>query len=101
MKKIEETSQFHIFHKIIQSMNMLYKFMHNIGHFPLFHPLKNGMSLQPVNISYARLDIISVQSKFTTVAYVESLKETKSQDRHNIYPRKPSRGRKPNKTSSV
>ena len=54
-----------------------------------------------VNISYATLDIISVQLKFTAVAYAKSLKETQSQDRHNIYPGKPSRGRKPNKTSSV
>ena len=42
-----------------------------------------------VEISYARLDIISVQSKFTTVSYEETLKETQSQDRHNIYPGKP------------
>ena len=49
-----------------------------------------------VNISYARLDIISVQSKFTIVAYAEWLKEIQSQDRHSIYPGKPSRGRKPN-----
>ena len=54
-----------------------------------------------VKISYAILDIISVQSKFTTVAYVESLKETQSQDRHNIYLGKPSRGIKPNKTYFV
>ena len=47
MKKIEETSQFHIFQKIIQSMNMLYNCMRYIGHCALFHPLKNGMSLQP------------------------------------------------------
>ena len=52
-----------------------------------------------LNISYARLDIISVQSKSTTIEYVESLKETKSQDSRNIYPGKPSRGRKPSKTS--
>ena len=30
-------------------------------------------------------------------AYQESLIETQSQDRHNIYPGKPLRGRKPNK----
>ena len=54
-----------------------------------------------VNISYARLDIISVQFEFTTVAYAKSMKETQSQDRHTIYPGKPSRGRKPNKTSFV
>ena len=54
-----------------------------------------------VKISYARLDIISVQSKFTTITYAKSLKETQSQDRHNIYPGKPSRGRKPSKTSYV
>ena len=54
-----------------------------------------------VKISYARLDIISVQFKFTTIEYAISLKETKSQDRHGIYPWKPSRGRKPNKISSV
>ena len=54
-----------------------------------------------VKTSYVRLDIISVQSKFTTVAYAESLKETQSQDRHNIYAGKPSRGRKTNKTSSI
>ena len=52
-------------------------------------------------ISYARLDIISVQFKFTAVAYSESLKETQSQDRHNIYPGKPSSGRKPNESSSI
>ena len=38
-------------------------------------------------ISYARIDIISIQSK--------------SQDRHNIYPGKPSSGRKTSKTSFV
>ena len=53
-----------------------------------------------VNISYATLHIISVQLKFTAVAYAKSLKETQSQDRQNIYPGKPSRGRKPSKTSS-
>ena len=41
--------------------------------------------------------MISVQFKMTAVAFAESLKETKSQDRHNIFPGKPSRGRKPNK----
>ena len=58
-------------------------------------------NLEHVKISYARLDIISVQFKFTAVAYVESLKETQSQDKHSIYLGKLSRGRKPNKTSSV
>ena len=48
-----------------------------------------------VKISYAILDIISVQFKITVVAYAKSLKETQSQDRHNIYPKKPSKGRKP------
>ena len=52
------------------------------------------MKLDYVNISYARLDIISVQFKITAIAYAESLKETQSQDRQSIYPRKPSRGRK-------
>ena len=42
-----------------------------------------------VNISYATLDIISVQLKFRAVAYAKSLKETQSQDRHRIYPGKP------------
>ena len=42
-----------------------------------------------VKISYARLDIISVQFKITAVAYAGSLKETQSQDRHNIYPGNP------------
>ena len=37
-----------------------------------------------VNISYARLDIICVQSKFTIVSYAESLKETQSQDIHRF-----------------
>ena len=54
-----------------------------------------------VNISYARLDIISVQFKILAVAYPESQIETQSQDRHGIYPGKPLRGRKPNKKSSV
>ena len=54
-----------------------------------------------VKISYARQDIIIVHFKFTAVAYPESLIETQSQDRHNIYPRKPSRARKPSKNSSV
>ena len=54
-----------------------------------------------VNISYARLDIISVQYKFTIVAYEELLKETQSQDIHNIDPGKPSRGKKPIKTFFV
>ena len=54
-----------------------------------------------VKISYARQDIIIVHFKFTAVAYPESLIETQSQDRHNIYPWKPSMGRKPNKTSSL
>ena len=38
----------------------------------------------------------SIQFKITTT-YQELLIETKPQDRHNIYPRKPSRGRKPSK----
>ena len=54
-----------------------------------------------VKISYARLDIISVQSKFTIEAYVESLTETQSQHRHSIYCGKPLRGRKPIKNTSV
>ena len=33
-----------------------------------------------VKISYARLDIISVQLKFRAVAYAESMIETNSQD---------------------
>ena len=52
-------------------------------------------------ISYARLDIISVQFKFIRATYAKSLQETKSQDRHSIYPGKPLRGRKPNKNSSI
>ena len=54
-----------------------------------------------VNISYAILDIISAQFKIISVAYPESLIETQLQDRHSIYPRKPSRGRKPSKNSFV
>ena len=54
-----------------------------------------------VKISYARLYIISVQFKFIRVAYAKSLHETQSQDKHSIYPGKPLRGRKPNKTSSI
>ena len=54
-----------------------------------------------VDISYATLDMISAQLKFTAIAYAKSLKETQSQDRHSIYPGKPSRGRKPRKTSFV
>ena len=34
-----------------------------------------GTTLHSVKISYARLDIISVQFKFTTVTYAESLKK--------------------------
>ena len=37
-----------------------------------------------VNISYAQLDSISISSKFTTVAYAKSLKETQSQDRQGF-----------------
>ena len=53
------------------------------------------MVLYPVKISYARLDIISIQFKIIVVAYAESVKETQSQDRHNIFPGKPLRRRKP------
>ena len=35
-----------------------------------------------VKIPYAKIDIISVQLNFTTIAYAGSLKETQSQDRH-------------------
>ena len=49
-----------------------------------------------VEFSYSRLDSIVFNSKITST-YQESLIETQSQDGHNIYPRKPSRGRKPNK----
>ena len=54
-----------------------------------------------VNISYARLDMISINFKFTTIAYAESLIKTQSQDRHSIYIGKPSRGIKPIKTSFI
>ena len=38
-----------------------------------------------VKISYARLDIISVQFNFTAVAYAKALKETQSQDIDTIF----------------
>ena len=47
MKKLKKPPNFIYFRKIIQSMNMLDNGMHYIGHSPLFHPLKNGVSLQP------------------------------------------------------
>ena len=55
----------------------------------------NKKSGDYVKISYGKLYIISVQFKIITVAYPESLIETKLQYRHNIYSGKPSRGRKP------
>ena len=57
------------------------------------------LNLGYVKISYARLDSLVFNSKI--IAYPESLIETQSQDRHNIYHGKPSRGIKPSKTSFV
>ena len=37
-----------------------------------------------VKIPYAKIDNISIQFNFTTIAYVGSLKETQSQDRHRF-----------------
>ena len=55
-----------------------------------------GCYVLDVKIPYTRLDIISVQFKITAVAYADSLKETQSQEIHNIYPGKSLRGRKTN-----
>ena len=38
--------------------------------------------LANIKIPYANLDMISIQFNFTTIAYVGSLEETQSQDRH-------------------
>ena len=40
--------------------------------------------MEVVKIPYAYLDIISIRFNFTTIAYVGSLKETKSEDRHKF-----------------
>ena len=37
-----------------------------------------------VKIQYAKIDNISIQFNFTTIAYAGSLKETKSQDIHKF-----------------
>ena len=63
---------------------------------PSWHP-----KLNYVNISYARLDSLVFNSNIIETSYPESLIETQSQDRHNIYPGKPLRGRNPAKNSSV
>ena len=42
-----------------------------------------------VKIRYAKIDNISIQFNFTTIAYTESLKETQSQDRHTFILRNP------------
>ena len=39
------------------------------------------ISVNVVKIPYAKLDIISIQFNFTTIAYAGSLKETQSHDR--------------------
>ena len=58
--------------------------------------IQNWRPLPGVKFSYSRLDSIVFNSKITTT-YQESLIETKSQYRHNIYPGKPLRGIKPSK----
>ena len=40
------------------------------------------MLVPNVKIKYAKIDNISIQFNFTTIAYTGSLKETQSQDRH-------------------
>ena len=62
--------------------------------FTLWNLSYSGYLWYHVNILYAGLYIISVQYKFIAIEYVESLKETQSQHRDGIYPRKPSWGRK-------
>ena len=42
------------------------------------------MYLIIVKIQYAKIDNISIQFNFTTIAYTRSLKETQSQDRHRL-----------------
>ena len=58
----------------------------NIIHPKCLGQIENTPNLNPIKISYARLDIISAQSKFTTTTYARSPKETQSQDRHSVYP---------------
>ena len=54
-----------------------------------------------VKISYANTRFISFQLKNHSSNISKITNKKKSQYRNNIYPRKPSRGRKPNKNSSV
>ena len=48
------------------------------------HPILITISLTPIRIQYDKIDNISIQFNFTTIAYIGSLKETLSQDRHQF-----------------
>ena len=54
-------------------------------------------SLLLVKIQYAKIDNISIQFNFTTIAYTWSLKETQSQDIHIFILENPLREENPTK----